>query len=266
MTLLDIFFYSFVFIFGSIMGSFLNVLIIRIHLDMPWWIGRSHCMSCNKTLSPIELIPILSFILQKGMCRHCGSKISIQYPIVELLCGIVAVFSVLLFGYSVYALLIFFILWFILGDFISDLLYMELPELFNFVLMILGVIYLVFSGSFDFVNMLIGVVFGFSFFAIQYLLTKGKGIGEGDLRLGVIIGIYFGWPHALYSIMFSYMLATVVLLPLLITRKLSTKTAVPLGVFLLPVLAFGIVFPHELKDIFDPISVMFEELLYLLTF
>ncbi len=214
---------------------------------MPWWKGRSHCMSCNKTLSPIELIPILSFILQKGKCRHCGSKISIQYPIVELLCGIFAVLSVLLFGYGGYALLIFFILWFILGNFISDMLFMELPELFNFMLMILGVIYLVFSGSYDFVNMLIGVTFGFAFFGIQCLLTKGKGIGEGDLRLGVIIGIYLGWPYSLYSIMLSYMLATIVLLPLLIIKKLNMKTAVPLGVFLLPVLAFGIVFPHEFK-------------------
>jgi len=87
----DIFFYILVFIFGTIVGSFLNVLILRYNTGISAIKGRSFCFSCGKKLGPLELIPILSFILQKGKCAGCQSKISWQYPVVEGLTGLLFV-------------------------------------------------------------------------------------------------------------------------------------------------------------------------------
>lgn len=90
----EIIFYIFVFIFGTVIGSFLNVLILRYNTGVSVAVGRSFCFSCGKKLGPLELIPVLSFIIQGGKCRSCQSRISWQYPIVESLTGLlfVAVF------------------------------------------------------------------------------------------------------------------------------------------------------------------------------
>ena len=247
---LDLWFYCLVTVFGIMMGSFLNVLILRIHADEVWWKGRSHCPHCNKELTSTELIPIFSFIFQKGRCRGCGERISYQYILIEILSGILAFAAVYLFGFTFTGLIVFLALWLLLGDFVSDLLFMEFPEIFNVGLVVLGILYQIFYAKNDIVFISVGIAFGLIFFGLQYLLTKGKGLGEGDIRIGVIIGLFLSWPYALYSIFISYISATIILLPLLLMKKTGMKSAIPLGVFLIPVLMFAILFPNEFKSIF----------------
>lgn len=253
----EIWYYLLAITFGLIMGSFLNVLILRIHANEAWWKGRSRCPKCNKELTVKELIPVISFIVQKGRCRSCGEKISYQYILVEIASGLLAFITVWIFGFSSFSFVLFLTLWLLLGNFVSDLLFMELPEIFNIGLFILGVIYQYFWGNLDFISIMSGIAFGFIFFGLQFLLTKGKGIGEGDIRLGVIIGLFLGWPYVIYSIFSSYILATIILLPFLILRKISMKSAVPLGVFLIPVLVFALLFPQEFHSATIDANIMY---------
>ncbi len=108
---IEIFFYILIFIFGTIVGSFLNVLILRYNTGVSAMKGRSFCFTCGKKLGPWELIPILSFLIQKGKCHGCQAKISWQYPVVESLTGLLFVGVFL----SYYGLLgVFFAPWHII--------------------------------------------------------------------------------------------------------------------------------------------------------
>lgn len=248
--ILNLWIYFLVFAFGAVFGSFLNVLIIRTHFDQSWWQGRSKCPNCHKELSVLELIPIFSFIFLRGKCKHCGHKISLQYPLVELASAALAVLSIYMFGFTFTAILLYFSAWLLLGDFVSDLLYMELPEIFNFSLLFCAILYQIFIAQNSLISILLGVAFGFLFFFFQFILSKKQGIGEGDLRLGIIIGAFLGWPLTLFSILSSYVVATLVFVPMIILKKISMKSAVPLGVFLLPVLFVFLFWKQEVRDFF----------------
>lgn len=247
----DIWIYLFVFVFGAILGSFLNVLIIRSHEEISWWKGRSKCLNCGIELTAIELIPILSFLIQKGRCKKCKVKISLQYPLVEFASAFIATAIYHFYGITLTGVILFITALLLLGDFVSDWRYMELPEIFNLSLIIIGIIYQVFVAKNDMISVIMGIVFGFVFFYIQYLLSNKQGIGEGDLRLGIIIGLFLAWPLTLYSIFTSYIIATMIFLPLIVLKKVGMKTAVPLGVFLIPVFVFFIIFKAEISSIMD---------------
>jgi prepilin signal peptidase PulO-like enzyme (type II secretory pathway) len=241
--------YFFLFCFGAILGSFLNVLILRIHNDENWWTDRSKCPNCQKTLDCFELIPILSYLLQDGKCKKCKKRISIQYPIVEFGAGLLSIISYFLFGPSFFAILFFFLSYFLIGSFISDLKYMELPEFFSYAAILIGLIYIIFFKQSDFLNHLFASILGYLFFWIQHFLTKGRGIGEGDLKLGLIIGLFLGFPLFLYSITASYLFATFLLIPLLLLKKVHRKTKIPLGAFLIPVFLVFFAFSDRLEVI-----------------
>lgn len=245
-TILNFLNYFFVFCFGAILGSFLNVLILRIHNDESWWSGRSHCPDCKKELEWYELVPVLSYILQGGKCRNCSKKLSIQYPIVEVASSLLAVFTYWKFGVSLESLLIFTTAWLLLGSFISDLRFMELPEIFSWSTFALGVIYQIIFSQTEVKNIIFGIVFGFLFFWIQFFLTKGQGLGEGDIRLGLIMGVFLAWPNVIYAIFASYIVATIILVPFMALKKIGRKTPVPLGVFLIPTFLIFLYYQKEI--------------------
>lgn len=252
-TIQMIFTYLAVVVFSSIFGSFLNVLILRIHSNDNWWTDRSKCPHCKKELTWYELIPVLSFLMLGGKCRNCSTKISIQYPIVESVSVFLGVFLTWKFGLQPITLLYFFVGWMLLGSFVSDLLFMELPEIFSWSVFVLGVIYQIFFTQIEIPYVIFGIVFGFLFFWIQYFLTNGKGLGEGDIRLGLIMGIFLAWPMTIYSIFASYILATFILIPFMLAKKIGRKTAVPLGVFLIPTFLIFLYFQDEIMKMISSI-------------
>lgn len=248
----EFFILFFSFITGCALGSFLNVVVERTHKDKSWWSGRSICENCGKDLEAIELIPVISYLIQRGKCKKCKAKLSIQYLIMELLSGLGLAFLVYKFGLTYESLTLGFIFLLLLGNFVSDLKYMELPEIFSLPAIVLAVIYSLQFTENSLKSLLIGIVFGFLFFFLQYVLTKGKGIGSGDIRLGVIIGAILAWPLALVAILISYVFGSIVSLALLASKKISRNSAIPLGVFLIP----GLIFTFLLKD--QVINVMHE--------
>ena len=229
---------SFVFIFGLIIGSFLNCLIWRLHKKEGMW-NRSYCPLCRKQIAWYDNIPILSFILLGGKCRHCKKDISWQYPIVELITGVLFVMvfynsfqSLFSFNFLALTLKNWFIIAVMIVIFIYDLRWnlildkITLPAcLVVFILnLILGVSWL---------TLVVSGAIGGSFFLIQFLVSGGKWIGGGDIRLGLLMGFSLGYSsHLIFAILAAYFIGSVVGLGLIIFKKKKWDSEVPLGVFL----------------------------------
>jgi prepilin signal peptidase PulO-like enzyme (type II secretory pathway) len=242
------------FLLGSCLGSFLNVVILRSidalkanetsgglgrrRLNVG---GRSHCPHCHQQLRWWELVPILSFLWLRGKCHRCHHKISWQYPAVELAMGIITVALVLplpttLAAAAVSALhLIIASLLVVL--FMVDLKTMLLPD--NFVLAVLVIVILKkiidysqlpanYSLSRDFA----GIAIGAGFLLCLWLVTRGKGIGLGDVKLMIPLGLLFG-PLATTVLLFmAYSIGGALAIYLLLRKRATMKTALPFGPFL----------------------------------
>jgi leader peptidase (prepilin peptidase)/N-methyltransferase len=230
------------FLLGAALGSFILVVATRSHKEENWWSGRSKCDDCGKTLKWYELIPIFSFIFQRGRCKSCRAKLSILYPAVELFTGIITSYLIYRFNISFQFLLVLLIFISLINLFISDLLYMELSDLFMFTAIIFAMLYQFLYGAFSFT----AILFGGLFFGVQYLLTQGKGLGEGDIILGLIMGLLLGWPLTIVSVMIAYISGSVISLLLIGLRKLNRKSMVPLGVFLIPSLMICFLFSSQI--------------------
>ena len=235
--------FAIVFIFGLVIGSFLNVVIWRLHAGESILTGRSHCPKCRHVLGPLELIPVLSFLAQKGKCRHCGKSISWQYPLVELSTAILFLFAYLPHDLRVTAYNFFLLArtWFIIATlmviFVSDLKYYLIPDKIIYpaaavVLMTLPLIYggeISWAGLFD---PLIAGVLGGGFFLLQYILSKGKWIGGGDIKLGALMGLILGLGGLGVALFSAYVVGAAVGLILVASRKKTMKSQVPFGTFL----------------------------------
>jgi len=240
------------FLFGLIFGSFLNCLIYRLH-NHKTILGRSFCPKCKQKIKWYDNIPVISFIFLKARCRSCRKKISWQYPIVELVMALLFLFSIW-FRTGELSLLIvlkdwiiFFTLFFI---FLYDLKYSEIEDIVLIPATILILIFSLFLGQ-SFLPMLFSALIGVIFFGAQYLITKGKGIGLGDLRIGFFMGIVCGsWQYLLVAIFFAYIIGALVSLILILKRKKGMKSAIPLGPFLAIGTFIALLFGDKIIDFY----------------
>lgn len=227
------------FIGGLLVGSFLSMLIPRLHFEEKGIVsGRSHCANCKKTLRARDLIPLFSYLWLRGKCQACKKTISFWYPVTELVSALL--FAALYLQVQNWELFMwlaphFFVLLFI---FFYDLRYQEIHDA-----VMLPAIVFAFIATFwigDVRSGLIGAAVGVVFFGLQYLVSRGKWIGSGDLRIGAFMGFMLAWPMTLLAIMVSYVIGSIVSLYLLATKAATAKTAIPLGPFLVAgtVLAF----------------------------
>ncbi len=223
------------FLFGLIIGSFLNCLIWRLYSEETIK-GRSYCPKCRHQISWYDNIPVLSFILLKGKCRHCQKKISWQYPIIELTC---AILFALAFDLNVLAsaspLKLFFDLFLIsslIVIFVFDLRWMMISVksiYFSAIVLLVLNLFLGFSLGQIFLTTLLGV----SFFALQYFITWRKGLGEGDIWIGGLLGIAFpNLEQFILVILLSYIIGGLIATILLIFNLKKVGTKLPLGIFL----------------------------------
>ena len=246
------------FIFGLAVGSFINVISLRFQPGQRLLVsGRSHCPHCQKQLNWYELIPVLSFIIQKGRCRSCHQKISFQYPIIEILSGLIFVFvpyTLYPIPYTLSIIWIFIFLLFLLLS-IIDFRHYIIPDSLNLLLGILGVILIIFkslnpkfyilnsslmgyySSLFTFsnniwINHLFGLVFAAFVFWLIIFLSRGRGMGWGDFKLACSLGLIFGWPDILMVFILSFLLGGLSGIILIILKKKRLKEAVPFGPFL----------------------------------
>ncbi len=246
---------SFSFLLGLAVGSLLNCIIYRLPRKESLWRERSYCPRCRHNLEGLDLIPLFSFIFLKGKCRYCQRKISWQYPLVELVTAVlftliylknpvfypeinlqtaIAQFIFLIRGWFFVSVLFFI--------FIFDLKYYLIPDKIILPAIIItlildippiyqGLSYSI-GNSKILINFFIAALIGGGFFLIQFLISKGRWIGGGDIRLGILMGLILGYPAILLALFLSYVVGAIIGVGLVITGRKSWKSQIPLGPFL----------------------------------
>jgi prepilin signal peptidase PulO-like enzyme (type II secretory pathway) len=232
-------------LFGAALGSFLNVIVLR-YPSQPFS-GRSYCPKCKKKLSAWELIPIISYLFIRGRCTNCHRKISLQYPLVELLVSVIAVIFLYLFLKDQLsltgALIQFFIVYLLLALFLIDLRTYLLPDLFITILFGLAVLSTI-SLSNSILFSTIGALIGSGTLFLLWIITSRRGIGLGDVKLMIPLGLLFGPINTILLLFNSFILGGLVGLILIILKKATMKTVVPFGPFLAGVAIIYIMFPQ----------------------
>ncbi len=180
------------FLFGITIGSFLNVLIYRIPKKEDFVKTRSHCMSCGYQLEWYDLVPLFSWIFLGGRCRKCRTRISIQYPMIELLNGILYLVTFLLFDYSITTLLYCALISSLIALSVIDFRTYEIPVGFNIFILVLGAIRVI-TDYHNWPEYLIGLVSVSVPLLLIFYATKGRGIGGGDVKLMAAAGLLLGW-------------------------------------------------------------------------
>ena len=236
------------FVFGAIIGSFLHVIAERYSLSKGVFHGRSHCDSCKRTLSALQLVPLLSYTLGRARCTFCGAEIPYHYPVMELCSGIITVAllapSIIQQGLpSFQSVLLFIAACILLVLTRIDVKHMVLPDGFVFSLAIVGMWYALVRGdSLD--GIAIAVTIGAVTLYLLWAVTLGRGIGFGDVKLMIPLGILLGIQGIITLLFFSFFLGGAFGIFLLLTKKATAKTAIPFGPFLAGTALYIMAFPQ----------------------
>lgn len=247
------FFTVFAFLLGAIIGSFLNVLIYRMHTGRSLS-GRSHCMTCGTTLTWKELVPLLSYVIQAGRCVSCRAHIPSRYFVIELATGVVFA-SLLWFAGSdvLYFALLSTLASILIVLFLYDIRHLIIPDELTLSVLFISILMVVYRyGETNdpqiFMESLIGGSVAFLFFWALWKLTRGKGIGFGDAKLAFPLGLLVGLLPALSMIVLSFWIGAGVSLMLMLLGRflkqgktslrflrtpLTMKSEVPFAPFLI---------------------------------
>lgn len=220
----------FAFIFGLTIGSFLNVVILRLGKES-FVKGRSKCLKCNYEIKWYDNLPIISFLLLRGKCRNCKVKISWQYPLVEFFTGLIFVLNYYFFGYSLEFIFYSIISSFLIVIFVYDLLTYFILDRVTLPAIVIALAGNIYFGA-DLKSLFWGVLVGAAFFAAQYLVSRGKWVGDGDIRLGALMGALLGFKYMLVALFVSYLLGATLGIVLILAKRKDLSSEVPFGPFL----------------------------------
>lgn len=204
-----ILFYIIVFLFGIVIGSFLNVVIYRVPKKENIVVVNSHCMNCGYELSWYDLVPIFSWLALRGKCRKCGDKISVQYPLIEALNGGLYMVVFYYFGLSIESLLYCLLFSALLALSVIDFRTYEIPVGFNYFILTLGLIRVV-TDLKDWSTYVIGFLAVSAFLYLLYIVTDGRGIGGGDVKLMATCGLLIGWKLIILGFLLGCILGSVI--------------------------------------------------------
>lgn len=261
MTAYAIFFYVLMFILGSVMGSFVGAVTWRMKTNRDWVRGRSECECCHHKLAAIDLFPIFSYLILGGRCRYCHKKISRSALVLELTGGSAFLVSTMLFPSMVYQewldplasfqlltpmLSLAMGLWLVclaimMALFIYDLRWRLLPNKLVFPLIVISLLLsavmnlgLAHVSLMDWLITLgLGMLPITGVYGILYLLSRGRWIGLGDVKLGIAIGLLISWWGGVLVLFLSNLLASLASIPGLLKRRISGASEIPFGPFLL---------------------------------
>jgi leader peptidase (prepilin peptidase)/N-methyltransferase len=223
-------------LFGAMIGSFLNVCICRLPKGESIVTPGSHCPQCGKPIRWYDNLPLVSFLLLRGKCRHCHRSISVQYPLVE---GITALLSLLLFvrfGPSVHYIVYFAFTSALVVITVIDLHHQIIPDVISLPGIAAGLLASGLLPEASVVNALLGVLLGGgSLFLVATLyewLFKREGMGGGDVKLLAMIGAFLGWKAVILTILFSSLIGSIVGIAVILWKGRDFKYAIPFGPFL----------------------------------
>ena len=221
-------------ILGLVVGSFLNVCISRIPEEASIVYPPSHCPKCKTKLKVKDLIPLFSYLMLRGRCRYCNEKISIRYPVVEALTALLFLVFCIKAGFSIHYLsLIALSVLLILISFI-DVEHFVIPDFLVLIGIAVGVAYSIYSGSL--MDSLIGICFGFLFMfllgtAAKYALKK-EALGDGDIKLMVMLGANLGIEKAALAVLGASVLGAAVGMLLIVLNYRKMEDYIPFAPFL----------------------------------
>ena len=225
---MELLFYLYIFIVGSVLGSFFNVVGLRIPAGQSIVRPRSACPTCKHQLTAVELIPVFSYIFQGGKCRNCKTRISPIYASFELVTAILFTISPLLVGWSKELIVTWTLISLLMIIFVSDITYMIIPDkvlLFFVPVFVLERLFIPLDPWWD---MLVGSAVGF---LLLYLIAVGSrgGMGGGDIKLYAVLGLVLGWKLVLLSFFFATIIGTVIGLFGMTIGKVKKGKPMPFG-------------------------------------
>jgi prepilin signal peptidase PulO-like enzyme (type II secretory pathway) len=246
----------FIFLLGLVVGSFLNCVVYRLSEKKSFVSGRSFCPQCKHSLAWYDLAPVFSFLFLKGKCRYCGKHISWQYPLVEICTGCIflAIFQFSLpagrqefsifnqfvnFQFLISLLYLFIIASLLIIIFIFDLKWYLIPDKVLFWAVGITASFHLYSFIFDLYprgqisNSLFSALGASGFFLAIFLLTRGKAMGFGDVKLAFFMGLFLGWPKIITALFLAFLIGAIIGLILMIGKKKHLKSEVPFGPFLI---------------------------------
>lgn len=218
---------------GALIGSFLNVCILRWPKEESVVKPRSHCPGCNQPIAAWDNIPIVSWLLLRGRCRHCKTAISIQYPLIELCVALIWAGMVWAYGLEIKALAgaVFFTI--LLGIAATDAREYIIPDEFSLGGLVIGLLFSIAGGFHGIITAILGAAVGFALLwgvgAAGTRMFKEEAMGGGDIKMMAMVGAFVGWQGVLLTVFLGALLGTLVFVPLSLVGK---KRLVPFGVFL----------------------------------
>jgi len=235
-------------LFGLVIGSFLNVVIIRLKNAESFLTGYSKCPSCQKRISWFDLVPLLSFMVLGGKCRNCQKKISWQYPLVEAITAFLFISSYLAFGATWDSVLAAaaFSLFLILV--VYDFKEMEVPESISWILLavvLVGKFILHYDQA---SSIIIGGLISGGVIAALVFMSKGSWMGDGDIKIALAIGLFLGFPVAVFGIFAAFVTGALIGGALLIIKAKKGKDQLPFTPFLLSGMVIAMLFGQQIVD------------------
>lgn len=250
--------YGFAALFGLMCGSFFNVVIGRLPkmMELAWQrdcaqsqgaelppaaaynlaVPASHCPRCNTSVAKRDNIPLLSYLLLKGKCRHCQAPISLRYPLIELASAVLIVVALAVFGFTVTALAYTLLLWVLLILSAIDIDHMLLPDQLTLPLLWAGLLgavtVLPISASAAIIGAVAGYLFLWSLYWLFKLLTGKEGLGYGDFKLLAALGAWLGWQLLPLIILLASVTGAVIGISMMVVGKKGQSSPIPFGPFL----------------------------------
>lgn len=255
---MDVLITVYLFFLGLALGSFTLAMVDRMKTGRDWVRGRSECEYCKHKLQPVDLLPVFSWLSTKGTCRYCKKALSPAYPIAELGVALSFLTSYIFWPYEITGVIAStqFIIWLIAivllaGLFIFDIRWFLLPNKLVRPLIVLGVFWALLDianqgvSAFILLNYILAIALSAGVFLALYTLSKGKWIGDGDIRLGIAIGLFTGSALEAWMVLFiASVLGIVAALPFLkkTEKKKRMKLKIPFGPVLIVALYITVLF------------------------
>jgi len=244
--------YLIVVIIGLILGSFANSVIYRLPDIDSLLHDRSECPNCKKKLKPFELIPVISYALLRGKCKDCGTAISWQYPLVEIVMAILFAFIWFKFGYSLYAIYLMLFVWGLVIIFVYDAIKMEIPNEVLLYLFVITVVWIVWEAFLN--SQVSGLILqrvwaalaGGIFWLLLNLASSGKWIGFGDFKLGLLLGFVLNLPGVWVFLFLTGILGGLFALLMLALGKKHLQERVALGPIMIVAFLIALFFSSPL--------------------
>lgn len=244
-----------VFIVGLSIGSFLNVLIYRLPREKKFVFGRSFCPSCKNEIKFYDNIPVLSYLILAGKCRFCKSKISIRYPLVELLNSLAYLFFFFQYGVSYNFLIFCFLSSALIVIFFVDIDFQIIPDSITLPGMIIGLAISFLPNSIGIISSLIGLAVGGG---VLYLIAilgdwlfKKDSMGGGDIKMTAMLGAFLGWQKVVLIFFTGACLGLVAsIIMMIVSKNIRSTRVIPFGPFLATAAMIAIIYGDRIISLY----------------